>query len=61
MRLSGFGCGAADPADEADGSGALLLTNASGGINPSFSAGDLMLLTDHISLFCTQSSDRAEF
>ena len=27
----------------------LFLTNASGGINPSFSAGDLMLLTDHIS------------
>ena len=29
----------------------MFLTNASGGINPSFSAGDLMLLTDHISLF----------
>ena len=29
----------------------LFLTNVSGGINPSFSAGDLMLLTDHISLF----------
>ncbi|MBR6329471.1 MAG: purine-nucleoside phosphorylase [Lachnospiraceae bacterium] len=29
----------------------LILTNASGGINPSFKAGDLMMLTDHISSF----------
>ena len=29
----------------------LFLTNASGGINPSFKAGDFMLMTDHISSF----------
>ncbi len=29
----------------------LFLTNASGGINPSFGAGDFMLITDHISCF----------
>ncbi|MCR5734673.1 MAG: purine-nucleoside phosphorylase [Lachnospiraceae bacterium] len=29
----------------------LFLTNASGGINSEFKAGDLMMLTDHISLF----------
>ncbi len=29
----------------------LFLTNASGGVNPSFSAGDFMMLTDHISVF----------
>ncbi len=29
----------------------LFLTNASGGINPSFHAGDFMMLTDHVSLF----------
>ena len=29
----------------------LFLTNASGGINPSFSAGDFMMLIDHISIF----------
>ncbi|NLL79875.1 MAG: purine-nucleoside phosphorylase [Clostridiales bacterium] len=29
----------------------LFLTNASGGINPEFHAGDLMLITDHISCF----------
>ena len=29
----------------------LFLTNASGGSNPSFDAGDLMMLTDHISCF----------
>ena len=29
----------------------LFLTNSSGGINPAFSAGDFMLVTDHISLF----------
>ena len=29
----------------------LFLTNASGGINPSFSAGDFMMLRDHVSLW----------
>ncbi|CAN96025.1 deoD [Sorangium cellulosum So ce56] len=29
---------------------AVLLTNAAGGINPGFAAGDLMLLTDHLNL-----------
>ena len=29
----------------------LFLTNASGGINPDFGAGDFMMLTDHISIF----------
>ena len=29
----------------------LFLTNAAGGVNPSFAAGDLMLIKDHISLF----------
>lgn len=29
----------------------LIITNAAGGINPEFETGDLMLLTDHISLF----------
>lgn len=29
----------------------LFLTNASGGLNPSFTAGDFMMLTDHISIF----------
>ena len=29
----------------------LFLTNASGGINPSFRAGDFMMLTDHVSTF----------
>lgn len=33
------------------GAKTLFLTNASGGINPSFNAGDLMLITDHISCF----------
>ncbi len=32
------------------GAKTLFLTNAAGGINPSFKAGDLMLITDHISL-----------
>lgn len=29
----------------------LFLTNASGGINPSFAAGDFMMITDHVSLW----------
>ena len=29
----------------------ILLTNAAGGVNPSFHAGDLMLIRDHISMF----------
>ncbi len=29
----------------------LFLTNASGGVNPAFEAGDLMLMTDHIACF----------
>ena len=33
------------------GAKTLLLTNAAGGINPDFKAGDLMLITDHISSF----------
>ena len=33
------------------GANILLLTNASGGVNSSFRAGDLMLIKDHISLF----------
>jgi purine-nucleoside phosphorylase len=30
----------------------LIVTNAAGGINPRFRPGDLMLIRDHISLFC---------
>lgn len=33
------------------GAKVLFLTNASGGINPDFTAGDFMMLTDHISVF----------
>ena len=33
------------------GAETLFLTNASGGLNPNFSAGDFMMLTDHISCF----------
>jgi len=30
---------------------ALLLSNAAGGVNPNFKVGDLMIITDHVSLF----------
>lgn len=33
------------------GAEVLFLTNASGGVNPNFKAGDLMMMTDHISCF----------
>ncbi len=33
------------------GAGILLVTNAAGAVNTAFSAGDLMLITDHIKLF----------
>ncbi len=36
----------------AAGIGILLLTNAAGGVNRAFAPGDLMLITDHIGLFC---------
>lgn len=31
----------------------LIVTNAAGGVNKSFTPGDLMLITDHLSMFCT--------
>lgn len=37
------------------GAKTLILTNAAGGINPDFEAGDLMLITDHISSFVPSS------
>ena len=38
----------------------LLLTNAAGGIDPSFRVGDLMLLTDHISLMPDRPAQSSE-
>ena len=36
---------------QAIGIDTLLISNASGGLNPDFEIGDLMLITDHINLF----------
>jgi purine-nucleoside phosphorylase len=38
------------------GAAALVVTNAAGGVNPLFKAGDLMLITDHIDLTFTAPS-----
>ncbi|MCA9838854.1 MAG: purine-nucleoside phosphorylase [Trueperaceae bacterium] len=38
---------------QALGASTLLVTNAAGGLEPSFKAGDLMLISDHINLFGT--------
>ena len=35
----------------------LMVSNASGGVNPDFEIGDIMLISDHINLFPTNSSD----
>ncbi len=37
------------------GAGTLLVSNASGGLNPGFQTGDLMVITDHISLFLPEN------
>lgn len=37
------------------GVGTLILTNAAGGVNPLFNAGDLCLITDHLNLMFEQS------
>ncbi|WP_128546751.1 purine-nucleoside phosphorylase [Larkinella soli] len=37
------------------GAGTLLVSNAAGGMNPAFQAGDLMLIEDHISLLLPQN------
>ncbi|MBN2618571.1 MAG: purine-nucleoside phosphorylase [Spirochaetales bacterium] len=42
----------------------LIVTNAAGGVNRSFTPGDLMLITDHLSMFCTNpliGSNYSEF
>ena len=38
----------------------LIITNASGGVNPSFKVGDVMLITDHISLLLPENPLRGE-
>ena len=38
----------------------VVVTNAAGGINKSFSAGDLMLISDHVNLFGHEPAHRAE-
>lgn len=39
----------------------LILTNAAGGINREFRPGDLMIIKDHISFFCTITPERKKY
>lgn len=42
------------------GSNYLIITNASGGVNPGFKVGDIMIISDHIALFLPENPLRGE-